>query len=268
MFTFDFSASPILLPQGTATFWLELYNNSVESGNFYWETGNLDGTHGVLGSAWYTTTPGTAWNLDGATDLSIQINGDDNLPVELTSFTASANEGIVELNWITATENNNQGFEVQRNTGSEFVTIGFVQGHGTTTETQEYSYIDNNVSSGSYTYRLKQVDYNGSFAFSDIVEVEVITPKAYALYQNYPNPFNPSTMINFSLATDSRVTLKVFNVLGQEVATLLNKNMVAGLHEINFDASNINTGVYLYRIEASGIDGTNFVDIKKMILTK
>jgi hypothetical protein len=267
MFTFNFT-SPIMLPPGTATYWLELYNNSVESGNFFWETGNLDGTHGVLGSAWYTTTPGTSWNLDGATDLSAQINGDDNIPVELTSFTATSKDGIVELNWITATETNNQGFEVQRNTGSEFVTIGFVQGHGTITETQEYSYFDNNVSSGSYTYRLKQIDYNGSFAYSDIVEVEVVTPNTYALDQNYPNPFNPSTRIEFKLKVDSKVSLKVFDVLGQEVANLVNATLVAGAHNVDFDASALNTGVYLYRLEATGIDGSNFVDVKKMILTK
>jgi hypothetical protein len=267
MFTFDF-APAVMLPAGTATFWLEIYNNSVESGNFYWETGNLDGTHGVLGSAWYTTTPGSAWNLDGATDLSAQINGDDNVPVELVSFEATTSGMDVNLNWATATETNNQGFEVQRNTGSEFVTIGFVSGHGTTTEAQVYAFTDRNVNAGSYTYRLKQIDFNGTFEYSNAVEVEVVAPAEFVLAQNYPNPFNPSTKINFSLAADSKVTLKVFNVLGQEVATLLNTNLVAGSHEVNFDASSINTGVYFYRLEATGIDGTNFVDIKKMILTK
>jgi hypothetical protein len=266
-FTFDFSANPIMVPS-TGTYWIELFNNSTQSGNFFWETGNLDGTHGVLGSAWYTTTPATTWNLDGATDLSVQINGDNNIPVELTSFTATADFGVVELRWFTATETNNQGFEVQRSAGGEFETIAFVEGHGTTTETQVYTYTDRSVNVGSYSYRLKQVDFDGTFEYSDVISADVPAPAEFALDQNYPNPFNPSTKIFFSLAVDSKVSLKVFDVLGQEVATLVNTNMVAGSHNVNFDASSLNSGVYLYRIEATGIDGTNFVDVKKMILTK
>jgi hypothetical protein len=186
----------------------------------------------------------------------------------LTSFTASADYGVVELQWITATETNNQGFEVQRSAGGEFETIAFVNGYGTTTETQAYSYSDRNVNVGSYSYRLKQVDFDGTFEYSGVVEVDVPAPAVFALDQNYPNPFNPSTMISFRLAVDSKVSMTVFNVLGQEVASLLNSNLVAGSHEVNFDASSLNSGVYMYRIEAAGIDGTNFVDVKKMILTK
>jgi len=540
LFTFDLSTTPVMLPS-TGTYWIELFNNSVESGNFYWETGNLDVTYGVMGSAWYTTTPGTAWNLDGATDLSAQVNGADDVvpcpigvptnpnppngatnipisgntltwtngagttmnevyfdgnlvydgvattsyaltshepfgyntthtwsvkckdatcgtsgpnwsfttvqdpnlvtttvdiypqnvnywtgtcnassktqvslanaiefevgwmvfdlsaivndpstevvditfngflyaniwpywsitpmgsvnpitgtaseintqvsnnyqqgiaysfnqeggtlgngwmqrafgatasddmenalgqgwfaigivdwdfstsyyvefegwaetnrpyltvtytyvvPVELTSFTANANFGEVELQWITATETNNQGFEVQRSRGSNFETIAFVQGVGTTTETQSYTYSDKSVEVGSYTYRLMQIDFDGTSTYSNEIEVDVPAPAEFALDQNYPNPFNPSTQIAFRLAVDSKVSLKVFDILGQEVATLLNTNLVAGGHSINFDASALNSGVYLYRIEATGINGTNFVDVKKMILTK
>jgi hypothetical protein len=267
MFTFDLSATPIIVPV-VGTYWLELFNNSVESGNFYWETGTLDATHGILGSAWYTTTPGTSWNLDGATDLSVQINGDDNIPVELSSFTARADYGVVELVWTTETETNNQGFEVQRSNGSEFETLAFIEGNGTTSETQVYSYSDRNVNVGTYNYRLKQVDFDGTFEFSNVIEADVPAPAEFALDQNYPNPFNPSTAINFRLAVDSKVSMKVFNVLGQEVANLLNSNFVAGSHQVNFDASSLNSGVYLYRIEATGIDGTNFVDVKKMTLTK
>jgi hypothetical protein len=190
------------------------------------------------------------------------------VPVELTSFTANVSEGLVELSWITATETNNQGFEVQRSAGGEFETIAFVEGHGTTTEIQAYSYTDRSVAVGSYSYRLKQVDFDGSFEYSDVVEADVPAPDIFALDQNYPNPFNPSTKIAFRLAVDSKVSLKIFDVLGQEVATLVNTNLVAGGHNVNFDASSLNSGVYLYRIEATGIDGTNFVDVKKMILTK
>ena len=190
------------------------------------------------------------------------------IPVELTSFTALADYGVVELQWITATETNNQGFEVQRSAGGEFETIAFVEGHGTTTETQVYTYTDKSVNIGSYSYRLKQIDFSGTFEYSSVVEVDVPAPAVFALDQNYPNPFNPSTMISFRLAVDSKVSLKVFDVLGQEVVTLVNANMAAGGHNVSFDASSLNSGVYLYKIEATGIDGTNFVDVKKMILTK
>ncbi len=191
------------------------------------------------------------------------------IPVEFTSFAANVNDGNVNLTWSTATETNNQGFEVQRSSnGSDYEAISFVQGHGTTTETQFYSYTDRNVAAGSYTYRLKQVDFDGTYDYSNTIEVDVNAPKVFSLDQNYPNPFNPSTKITFNLATDSKVTLKVFDILGQEVMTLLNGNLVAGGHEVNFNASGLNSGVYFYRIDATGANGTNFSDVKKMILTK
>jgi hypothetical protein len=199
---------------------------------------------------------------------NVCIYGSDPIPVELTSFTAIANLKEVELSWITSTETNNQGFEVQRGTGGDFEKIAFIEGHGTTTESQAYTYTDRTVNSGSYSYRLKQVDFDGSFEYSNVIEVEVPVLKEFALDQNYPNPFNPSTKIEFRLAVDSKVSLKVFDVLGQEVVSLINANLVAGGHSVSFDASSLNSGVYLYRIEATGIDGTNFVDVKKMILTK
>ncbi len=190
------------------------------------------------------------------------------VPVELTSFAANVNDFDVTLNWSTATETNNQGFEVQRSTDNQFTTIGFVDGFGTSTENHNYSYVDGSVQAGSYTYRLKQVDYDGTFEYSDVVEVEVLVPDVFSLEQNYPNPFNPSTMIKFSLAADSKVSLTVFDVLGQEVSNLISGNLAAGIHEINFNASNINSGVYFYRIDATAVDGTNFSSVKKMILTK
>jgi hypothetical protein len=199
-------------------------------------------------------------------DLSFRLNGVA-LPVDLISFTATVDQNIVGLNWITATETNNQGFEVQRSADGEFEKIAFVEGHGTTTETQVYTYQDRTVGVGSYSYRLKQVDFDGTFEYSNVVEVPA-APAVFALDQNYPNPFNPSTKITFRLAVDSKVSLKVFDVLGQEVTTLVNTNLVAGAHNVNFDASSLNSGVYFYRIEATGVDGANFIDVKKMILTK
>jgi hypothetical protein len=268
IFTFNFSPA-IMLPQGTATYWIELFNNSTQSGNYYWETGTLDGTHGIAGSNFATECPGVTWLGSTGYEQSMLLSGDDNVvPVELASFTASVNENDVTLSWATASEANNHGFEIQRSSGSEFVTIAFVDGHGTTTESHTYSYTDNNLNSASYTYRLKQVDFDGTFEYSNAIEVNVNTPNEFVLDQNYPNPFNPSTMISFRLAVDSKVSLKVFNVLGQEVATLLNGNLVAGSHQVDFNASALNSGVYLYKIEATGNDGTNFTSVKKMILTK
>ena len=183
-------------------------------------------------------------------------------------FKANVNESGVSLDWSTATEINNSGFQVERSSGNSFEVIGFVGGHGTTTEIQNYSYLDNTVKSGTYTYRLKQIDFDGTFEYSNAIEVDFSGVTEFALAQNYPNPFNPSTVINFSLAVDSKVSLKIFDVLGQEVATLVNGQLAAGSHPISFNASLLNSGVYFYQIDATGIDGQNFTSTKKMILTK
>jgi len=190
------------------------------------------------------------------------------LPVELKSFTAQASGNNVNLNWSTATEVNNLGFEIQKKVADEFIAIGFINGKGTTTEVQNYSFSDNDLQTGSYSYRLKQVDLTGSFEYSSEVNVDVTGPQYFALNQNYPNPFNPSTRIEFNLASESKVTLKVFNLLGEEVATLLNGNLVSGKHFIDFKAQNLNSGMYIYRLDASGIDGSVYSDIKKMTLIK
>ncbi len=201
------------------------------------------------------------WHIDDVCVNSI-------VPVELTSFTASVDQQNVTLNWVTASEINNQGFEVERNSGNGFEKVGYVEGFGTSTEPHRYSFIDASLNEGTYSYRLKQLDFDGTFEYFDAIEVEITIPDVFALKQNYPNPFNPSTKIDFSLAVNSKVSLKVFDVLGQEVATLVNTDLVAGLHNVEFNAVSINSGVYFYRIEATGIDGTNFTNVKKMILTK
>src|SRR5690554_1309957 len=191
------------------------------------------------------------------------------VPVELASFNASVSENTVNLYWKTASETNNRGFSVERKSNNtEFTEAGFVQGFGTTTESKSYSFNDKNLQSGVYTYRLKQIDFDGTFSYSQEIEVDVIVPASFSLEQNYPNPFNPTTTISFSLAVDSRVTLIVYDILGQEAALLINKDMTAGVHSINFNASGLNSGVYFYRIEAKGINGEKFVEIKKMTLTK
>jgi|GEM_PF-1348576 len=190
------------------------------------------------------------------------------VPVELTSFNAKATNNVVYLNWSTATETNNRGFEIERKTTDQFITVGYVDGHGTSTEIHNYSFADSKVESGTYYYRLKQVDFDGSYAYSPVVEIEVLNPVSFALDQNYPNPFNPSTIINVSLAADSKIKLVVYDILGQQVSTLVNGNLAAGSHQFEFNASNLNSGVYFYRVDAAGVDGTNFSSVKKMILTK
>jgi len=191
------------------------------------------------------------------------------IPVELTSFTGSVTGNDVNLSWKTATEINNSGFSVERKyENSEFSEVAFVPGFGTTTELKAYSFTDQNLYNGVYVYRLKQIDFDGTYSYSGEVEVVVTVPSEFRLDQNYPNPFNPATKITFSLTVDSRVTLKVFNALGQEVALLINKDLTAGSHNYDFNAEGLNSGVYFYRIEATGINGNKFVDVKKMILTK
>ncbi len=207
------------------------------------------------------------WDWWWAVD-NICVSLDDFVPVELTSFVASVNENDVTLSWTTGSETNNLGFEVERNSGTSFEKIGFVAGFGTSSETHAYSFVDASLSEGTYSYRLKQVDHDGTFDYSEIIEVDVTVPDVFALEQNYPNPFNPSTRIDFSLAVDSKVSLKVFDILGQEVVTLISSDLSSGSHKVDFDASALNSGVYFYRIEATGIDGTNFTNVKKMILTK
>ena len=207
------------------------------------------------------------WYVDDITLMDL-----DAVPVELSSFTAAALNGNVMLNWTTATETNNKGFEIQRagkkNNETEWKKIGFVDGGGTTSKPVSYNFSDNDVSSGQYKYRLKQIDFSGSFEYSNEVETEVSTPAEFSLKQNYPNPFNPSTKISFSLPVNSRVSLNVFNVLGQKVASLINGNISAGEKEITFDASRLTSGIYFYRLDAVSVEGKKFSSTKKMILTK
>jgi len=191
------------------------------------------------------------------------------IPVELQSFTASANENSVTLNWSTATEKNNSGFSVERKTllDETWTAAGFVPGHGTTTERKNYSFTDENMQMGSYTYRLKQIDFDGSTEYSNEIIVEVAAPEKFVLLQNYPNPFNPSTTIGFSIPHTSNVSVDVFNVVGERVATVMNQTLEAGYHQIDFNASNLPSGTYIYQLKANNQSGT-FVEVKKMILMK
>ncbi len=189
------------------------------------------------------------------------------LPVELTSFTATARGSLVTLNWTTATEKNNSGFEIQRkNTAAEntWQKIGFVEGNGTSTIPNSYSFTDYINSFGDFTYRLKQIDYDGSFEYSNEIEVKGgIKPDQYSLSQNYPNPFNPGTIIRFELPEAAKVRLVVYNLLGQVVRTLADGNYEAGSYTKNFDGTDLSSGIYIYELRANDI-----VLKHKMILMK
>jgi hypothetical protein len=187
------------------------------------------------------------------------------VPVEMTSFTANVtNERNVILNWSTATETNNHMFEIERRAETgEYFTIGFVNGAGTTTEPQNYTYTDQTVETGKYFYRLKQLDFDGRYEYSDEVEVDVNGPLTFNLEQNYPNPFNPSTSINYSVPEAGNIRLSVYNTVGEAVAVLVDGFSQSGIFEVSFDASNLPSGVYLYKLQSA-----NSVQTKKMMLLK
>lgn len=208
-------------------------------------------------------------NLDGKEILQgtkVALTGLTPLPVELTSFSAKAFSGKVQLDWTTATEINNSGFEIERSfDGNTFFTVGFVRGNGTTTEPRSYSFTDDIQfnSTQSIYYRLKQVDYNGDISYSDIVSVELDIPTEFALGQNYPNPFNPSTKIKYSVPQKGIVSIVVYDLIGQQVATILNEVKEAGNYEIDFNSSGLSSGIYFYKMTTN-----NFSHVKKMSILK
>ncbi len=223
-------------------------------------------------------------NPDDAYDPQEQFNGYEKddvsdlgnysapTPVELTFFTANANGNSVTLNWQTATEINNYGFQVERQKAkgeSSWEKIGFVEGAGNSNSPKAYSFTDNVTESGTYAYRLKQIDIDGSYEYSNIVEVNIGFPAKFELMQNYPNPFNPTTTIKYSIPnivgveTLHATSLQVYSILGEEIATLVNEKQSPGNYTVQFDASNLPSGVYFYRLKTG-----NFVQTKKMLLTK
>ena len=188
-----------------------------------------------------------------------------NLPVELNAFNASVSGRSVNLAWSTATEVNNSGFSVERKSAaSAYAQVAFVAGNGTSNAGHHYSYTDA-VSAGTYTYRLKQVDHDGKFTYSKEIEATVgLTPADYALSQNYPNPFNPTTMITFAVKTDQHASLKVYNMLGQEVMTAFDGVAKAEqLNHVQFNASSLASGTYFYVLQTADAR-----QIKKMVLLK
>ena len=187
------------------------------------------------------------------------------LPVELSSFTANLNSNDVEIIWKTATEVNNYGFEIERSIDKDnaWEKIGFINGSGNSNNTQDYTLVDHNPPCGKLLYRLKQIDNDGLFRFSKILTVEVALPKNYKLDQNYPNPFNPSTTIRFALPQSTKVKITLYNILGEEVKTIIEQNFDAGLHELNINSEGLSAGVYIYRLQTDA-----FTAVKKMMLFK
>ncbi len=266
---------------------------------FHYDDSELNGLTESELQLFKSTDGGSTWTLMGGTvDVNantVTLTGIDGfsrwtlgassspLPVELTTFTAEVNETEVVLKWETETEVNNYGFEIEREAPlnppkggkyGEWIKIGFIEGHGNSNSPKEYSFTDENPPVGNIKYRLKQIDNDGQFEYypntSGIeVEVKEILPTEYQLFQNYPNPFNPSTTIKYALPFESKVRLIIYNSLGEIIAELVNELQSAGNKEVMWNANNVASGVYIYKIKAVPTDGTKaFTAIKKMILLR
>ncbi len=242
----------------------------------------FDGTNWVNVGTGTASTGGSLWNsiaiapngvpvvtfkdvANGGKLTAMQFTASSGspLPVELISFTASAHERSVTLHWNTATEVNNHGFEIERFQNSDWNTMGFVGGAGTSSAPKSYSYVDQSVN-GTVTYRLKQIDKDGKFKYSQEVEVLLANaPQEFGLEQNFPNPFNPTTAISFHLSSNGMTTLKVYDMIGREVASLVNEVKTAGSYAVNFDASKLASGIYFSKLQSG-----EKIQIKKMMLIK
>lgn len=253
--------------------WQDVNNANLASTNvqpsLYYSTTTSWATYSIL----QATAPTLAVKVKWVIRLyGLQTTDFDNilspLPVELTSFSASVQNKTVNLTWHTATEVNNYGFEVERISNEElgirnWNKVGFVNGAGNSNSPKEYSFTDKSAASGKYLYRLKQLDNDGQYSYSKEVEVDLGSPTAFALEQNYPNPFNPTTSIQYSVVRSQNVTIKVFNVLGKEVAVLVNEKQEPGTYTVEFSTANLASGTYIYRMQAG-----EFVQTKKMIVLK
>lgn len=196
---------------------------------------------------------------------AFQTQIDTPLPIELNTFTYSVTGSNVTLAWSTETETNNSGFDVERKAlNSEWTKIGFVRGYGNSTITRNYNYKDYNLAMGTYEYRIKQIDYNGNFNYYNLEgSVNIGAPRKFALTQNYPNPFNPVTKIKFEVPVSEFISLKIFDITGREIRTLVNEKLNAGVYEREFNGAELTSGIYFYRIDAG-----KFSDTKKMMLIK
>jgi hypothetical protein len=264
--------------------WVKIYDiaNSVQvdgnSANFAWLTSNAgyeasftlaEGNYSEVEVHINVTYDGAGGRTSstGKKDNYIQLEIDCGvLPVELSSFGVTINNNIAQLNWETATEVNNYGFEIQRSSeANNWDKVGFVAGHGNSNSPKFYSFNDQTVArSGSYAYRLKQIDIDGKYEFSDVVNITLnVSDLSYKLDQNYPNPFNPSTTINYTIPKQDYVEITIYNIFGEEVARLVNEVKESGTHSILFNAENLASGMYYYKIETE-----SYVATKKLLLLK
>ena len=220
------------------------------------------------------TKTATYIEVSGLTSFSeFAFGGDvDNpLPVELVNFSAKAKNRNVTLSWETKTETDNSGFEVERkDKNGDWKKIGFVEGFGSSNSPKYYTYEDKKLSSGKHNYRLKQLDNDGTTSYSDEVEVTIDVPTEFALSQNYPNPFNPSTKVDYQLAMDAKVTIELYSITGEKVATLLSQELEAGYYSMMIDSytHGMASGIYIYRMIATDALGKSFVSTKKLSLIK
>ncbi len=215
-------------------------------------------------SGWDFTTVWQIVGGDGSNYPSLRNNPDSALPVELTFFIGEVIGNGVLLNWQTATEINNYGFEIQRkNETGDWQKINFIQGHGNSNSPKNYSFTDNNTVSGKVMYRLKQIDFDGKYEYSNIIQLQIEVPGKYILEQNHPNPFNPSTIIKYEIPANGNVSLIVYNILGREVSVLVNQYQNAGRYEIEYNSAGLSSGVYFYNLKSNIYSQT-----KRMLLVK
>jgi photosystem II stability/assembly factor-like uncharacterized protein len=250
-----------------------------------------------VGAVFISTNNGTSWidyGLTGPPTTCIAIDSSGyvwagahqdgvyrtagrTVPVELVSFSAEVNGINVSLSWVTVSEMNNRGFEIQRasslpdgKAGStsprrgDWVVIGFVDGYGTTTETNYYSFIDKNITDGTYLYRLKQIDFDGSFEYSNIIEVKVRIPSEYFLSQNYPNPFNPETNIDYRIPEETFVNISLYDVTGRKIKELINEKKQPGYYTIKLKGGELSSGIYFYRLSTT----SGYTVAKKLSIIK
>ena len=273
------NSSDNIFANGTQIGSTQSYNTSVSfsglsssistSGTYYFVSFDLGESNGsvtttIANNAAISISDGNLTSTINNAQLSSDVVP---VPVELTSFSSKIlQSGGIKLKWRTETEVNNFGFEVERIQRAEnndlWKKIGFVEGNGNSNSPKEYFFIDKDIIGGKYSYRLRQIDNDGTYEYSDEIEV-VIIPTIFYIAQNYPNPFNPKTVLRYQIPKSSKVTIKIYDMLGIEVGTLVNELKDAGAYEVVFDASNYSSGIYIYRLQAG-----SFVETKKMVLLK
>jgi photosystem II stability/assembly factor-like uncharacterized protein len=245
--------------------WVIGYTGTVTfttDGGLNWTVSESFPVRGLTRNMFGISSHGAHLWIAGATGTIIKGYSDP-VPVEMISFSASSDKDGILLSWQTATETNNRGFEVEQFVNGSWENIGFVNGNGTTTELSSYSFRINTNVTGVYSFRLKQIDYDGTYAYTNVIEVNTSTPASYSLMQNYPNPFNPSTAITFDIPSKEHVTLKIYDVLGNLIKEVIDGEKEAGRHTIYFNASNVSSGVYFYELKAGNYSAT-----RKMLLMK